>query len=197
MDRQLLAAAIRKSLELHVAKEPDRALALADQAAAELPDDPDLARDLRRRGLEATDVSALRLDEAQARPGLTKRSVSPVRPATCSVAGSMTTRASRLSATDAEGRMLLAEQYERLIDDRSTAVALLREAWTINPGAERIADAFRRRGYRLIDDDWSAPETAATASAVAGEEKDSKSNRPAANGEVGLDPYKGLTPGKS
>ncbi len=193
MDRQLLAAAIRKSLELQVAKEPNRALALADEAASALPDFPDLARDLRRRGLEATDVSTLRLDEAQARARAYETLGQPGQARDLLRRWLDDQRTSRLSATDAEGRMLLAEQYERLIDDRSTAVALLREAWTIDPGAERIADAFRRRGYRLIDDAWAAPETAATASSAAGEETGAKANRPAATGAVGLDPYKGLT----
>ncbi len=56
--------------------------------------------------------------------------------------------------------MVLADQYDRLLGDPPAAavgVALLREAWTIDPQSREVADAFRRRGFRRRNDHWVEP----------------------------------------
>ena len=60
----------------------------------------------------------------------------------------------RLSSTDAEGPLELANLYDELIQDRVTAVELLRKAWRIDPSSKEIAEAFRSRGFRKAKDDW-------------------------------------------
>jgi hypothetical protein len=66
-------------------------------------------------------------------------------------------RQKRLSATDAEGPLELANLYEELIQDRVTAVELLRKAWRIDPSSKEIAEAFRSRGFRKVKDEWIEP----------------------------------------
>ena len=56
----------------------------------------------------------------------------------------------RLSDTDAEGPLELANLYEELLQDRVTAVELLRKAWRIDPSSKEIAEAFRSRGFRKV-----------------------------------------------
>ena len=63
----------------------------------------------------------------------------------------------RLSPRDAEGRIALAEQYEALLDDRATALSLLRDAWKIDPESREVADAFRRQGFRKVNNEWVEP----------------------------------------
>ena len=41
----------------------------------------------------------------------------------------------RLSNTDAEGPLVLANLYDELLQDRGAAVALLRKAWKIDPAS--------------------------------------------------------------
>src|SRR5207245_585722 len=71
----------------------------------------------------------------------------------------------RLSPRDAEGRIALAEQYENLLDDRTTAVALLRAAWSIDPQSREVADAFRSRGFRKLNGAWVEPGKSSTVAA--------------------------------
>jgi hypothetical protein len=65
----------------------------------------------------------------------------------------------RLSATDAEGPVDLANLYEELLDDHVTSVELLRKAWRIDPSSKAIAEGLRSRGFRKVKDEWveSAP----------------------------------------
>ena len=72
----------------------------------------------------------------------------------------------RLSDTDAEGPISLANLYDELLQDRVTAIALLRKAWKIDPGSEVITEAFRTRGYRKAKDDWVEATPEARAHAV-------------------------------
>ena len=65
-------------------------------------------------------------------------------------------RLKRLSVRDADGRLALADQYESLLGDKETAVGLLRAAWAIDPLSKETADAFRRRGFRKVNDEWVA-----------------------------------------
>src|SRR6185312_4280552 len=66
-------------------------------------------------------------------------------------------RAHRIGRTDAEGRVALANQYETLLADRETAIALLREAWSIDPDSKEITEIFRRKGFRKVNGEWVDP----------------------------------------
>ena len=64
-------------------------------------------------------------------------------------------RKNRLSASDAEGRILLAGSYDKMLGDRSTAGELLKEALAIDPqsksGRRRVlAVGVSQRGRRLV-----------------------------------------------
>ena len=59
-----------------------------------------------------------------------------------------------MSSTDAEGPVSLANLYEELIQDRVTAVDLLRKAWKIDPTSRETEQAFRSRGFRKLKDEW-------------------------------------------
>ena len=68
----------------------------------------------------------------------------------------------RLSDTDAEGPLVLAGLYEEMLADRVTAVELLRKAWRIDPNSKEIAEAFRSRGFRKVQNEWVESAQSAT-----------------------------------
>ena len=70
----------------------------------------------------------------------------PTTPGRSSATG-WSSKKSRLSETDAEGRVALAGLYEEMIQDRVTAVDLLRKAWEIDPSSRETAEAFRTPGF--------------------------------------------------
>ena len=94
----------------------------------------------------------------------------------------------RLSETDAEGPVSLANLYEELLQDRVTAVELLRKAWKIDPSSKEIAEAFRSRGFRKLKDDWveSAPQRRARPGARQAESR--LARPPTTQGLLGLTP---------
>ncbi len=49
---------------------------------------------------------------------------------------------------------MLASLYEEMLGDTVTAVELLRKAWRIDPNSKEIAEAFRIRGYRKVQNEW-------------------------------------------
>ncbi len=157
LDRRLVADALEQSLTKKAAEHPNEALALADQAAARISDRPEVAKGLKRQGLDATDVGALRLAEVQERARLYEQQGAPDQARNLLRRWLDDQRAHRLSPTDAEGRLLLAGQYEDLLGDQATAAALLQEAWKIDPEAPALTDAFRRRGFSLRNGQWMAP----------------------------------------
>jgi hypothetical protein len=187
LDRRLMADARQKAIELRANAAPSQLLALADRADKELPDRPQLARSLRLRGLETTDVRELRLAEVQDRARLFETLGEPGRARDLLRSWLDFQRTSRLTPGDAEGRLSLATQYETLASDPRSAESLLREAWAIDPNAPETARAFRERGFRLVGKDWIAPESPA---AGINTNPDATASRPAAS--AGTDPYRGL-----
>jgi hypothetical protein len=160
LDRALWADTTQRILELQSAAEPANALDLASQAATLLPERPEVARRLLDNGLKsaALKVSTLRLREVQALAQIYRvRLKQPDRAQQLLRDWLDDQREHRLSKSDAEGRIILAAQYEELLNDRATAIALLREAWKLDPGSKEIADAFRRRNYRKVRDEWVDP----------------------------------------
>jgi hypothetical protein len=190
LDRDLVADLRTTALERTVAEQPDQGVALADRAAADLPDRPELARRLREQGLAAAarDLGALReadvkalarryeaeLNQPDAAKDLLRRWLEDQ-------------RQNRLSATDAEGRLLLADKYEELLADRRTAADLLREAAKIDPDARAVVEALRRRNFRQVKGEWLAPAGYEAAPAAA-----AAPDAPAPAGATG-DPYLGLS----
>ena len=187
LDRRLLADAIEKALDLKLAadSDPSRGLALAEEARRRLPDRPEVAARLQRLGLEGAEanVGRPRLADVQKLARIYRDERNQPERATALLRRWLDDqRKNRLSRSDAEGRLVLADQYEQLVGDRATAVALLREAWAIDPESSALAEAFRRRGYRQVGEEWVA--TASTREAGDAE---------AADRPVGGDPYIGLT----
>jgi tetratricopeptide (TPR) repeat protein len=163
LDRRLLADAIEKALDLKLAAHPGQALALADEARSRLPDRPEVAARMQRRGLEVAEESVgnLRLADVQKLAHAYREELNQPEKATSLLRRWLDNqRKNRLTRSDAEGRLALADQYEQFVGDRAAAVSLLREAWSIDPESSVIADAFRRRGYRKVGDDWVASASA-------------------------------------
>ncbi len=189
LDRRLLADVRQRSLELKAKTDGSLALKLAEDARTQLPDRPELAETLRNLGLETAsrNVAALRrsevLDLARAyeKSGQSDRGREVIR------SWLQDQRENRLGARDAEGRVLLADQYRSLLNDRTTAVALLREAVAIDPESKPASEAFRRLGFRQEGDQWVE-----AVSSPSGEEADRRENDPDAIPELD-DPIVGLT----
>ncbi len=171
LDHQLRADAVQELLELKAAEAPKSLLSLADEAERSLPDRPDLARRFLTKGLALaeTEIGSLRLDEVEALAKVYRdRLQQPEKGRDVILAWLSNQKNQRLSPRDAGGRIALADQYENLLNDRETAVSLLREAWKIDYASGEVADAFRRRGFRKVNGDWvegtrnSAPAAAAS-----------------------------------
>jgi hypothetical protein len=188
LDRRLMADARQKAIELRATAAPDQLLTLATRAEAELPDRPKLARSLRLRGLETTEVRDLRLQDVQDRAAMFDRLGEPNRAKDLLRSWLDFQRINRLTPRDAEGRLTLAAQYETIVGDRRTAEALLREAWDIDPDAPDITRAFRERGFRLVGKNWVASEGSTSSSPTTVSSGAESRPAPAA----GTDPYRGL-----
>ncbi len=185
MDRALLADAIQKRIETRAAQQPDQALALADEASQALPDRPEVAERLRKMGLDtkAENVATLRKFEVEALAKTYREELNQPERARVLLRRWLEDQRGRLNRRDAEGRVLLAGQFETMIDDRDTAVELLREAWTIDPGNMETANAFRRLGYHQVGDLWESASrnTAKSEPAAAKDDAPKAARRP---GEV-------------
>jgi len=157
LDHRLWADATVQRLNRRAADDPKSVLGLAEEAARLLPDRPEVATSLFEKGLaDATgDVGKLRQAEVAALATLYRDKLrQPERAAELYRAWLDDQKNHRLSPRDAEGRITLAEQYETLVDDPKTAESLLRDAWKIDPGSREVADAFRRRGFKKVNDEW-------------------------------------------
>ncbi len=157
LDHRLWSEATQRLVERQMVAEPEHALDLARAAATALGDRPVVAKRLLEQGIKVAtrDLAALRqgnvvelarvyrdtLHQPEAERALLRRWLDDQ-------------RNHRLSATDAEGRVILAQQYDALLGDRQTAVGLLQDAWRIDPQSREVADAFRRFGYRKVSDQW-------------------------------------------
>jgi hypothetical protein len=193
LDRLLWADSIQKSLELRFKARPTEGLKLAEEAEEKIPDRPQVAVDLQKRGLDAVanDVGSMRQSEVEEFAKIYAEKLNqPDRAKELIRRWLDDQRANRLSRDDAEGRVLLAGQYESMLGDQRAAVALLREAWKIDPQSKTTEDVFRRKGFRLVDGEWQGPTRSgrdASADATPDEEPD-PATRP-----KGRDPLIGLT----
>jgi tetratricopeptide (TPR) repeat protein len=160
LDHRLWADATERLLQRQASNDPKKALALADQASAQLPDRPEVAETLTELGLgtSADDLGSLRLGDVESLAKLYRERLKEPQRARKLLRDWLDEQRKRhLSPTDAEGRVALAGQYERLLGDRDTAVELLQSAWDIDPQSKEVSQAFRSRGFRKVNDEWVDP----------------------------------------
>jgi tetratricopeptide (TPR) repeat protein len=171
-DRRLWADATARRLELEASSDLQAAITLSEQAASIVPEKSALPARLVEQAtrLVRQDLASLRLSEVKALAAAYRDKLQQADVASKVLGDWLKIQRDRLSATDAEGALELANLYEELVQDRVTAVDLLRKAWRIDPTSKEIAEAFRTRGFRKIKDDWleSAPGAPEKLAAVAG-----------------------------
>ena len=162
LNRQLYADLMEKSLNARLAADPTQGMTLLEEAARILPDRPALADRFRQRGLAEAEskVVAMRQSEVEGLARTFRESGQPDRARHALEEWLADRRQHRLSAIDAEGRVLLAANYEKLLGDRATAGELLAEAEKIDPALPMIADAYLRLGFRHGDSGWYDPTAA-------------------------------------
>jgi len=157
LDHRLWADATQRLLERTGELHPELSLAQAEKAEQILSDRPDVVKSLYKNGLETASqrLDKLRLSEVKALAKTYEDKLNQPELARDLLRRWLNEqRDHQTSVTDAEGRMGLADLYESLLQDRATAIELLNAAWKIDPESKLIADAFRRRGYRKVDDRW-------------------------------------------
>ena len=162
LDRKLLADVIQRSLELQLAAKPTDAAKLAAMAVDRLPDRPGLADRLGKQGLAEAEarVASMRQAEVEQLAARFREQGDEDRAKRLLQSWLADRRKNRLSASDAEGRVLLAATYDKLLGDRATAAELLIEAIGIDPQARGAVDTFLRMGFRKGDNGWYDPNSA-------------------------------------
>jgi tetratricopeptide (TPR) repeat protein len=167
LDRTLLADALERLFDRKLADDPSRSRTLSDEARERLPDRPLVASRLREHALTNTEAKAttMRLSEVESLARDFREAGQPDR-ARAAIQAWLTDQRKRLNPSDAEGHVILAGQYDRLLGDRGTAGELLKEALKADPQARGTLDTLRRMGFRKSDrGEWYDPEPAKTASA--------------------------------
>ncbi len=156
LDRRIWADAQNRLMDLEPIPDLATGIARSEQAAGLLPERPELPARLLEKGLAASrrELATLRLDEVKVLAEAYRARVRRPDEAQKVLRDWLEIRRSRLSDTDAEGRVALAVLYEDLLQDRVTGVELLRKAWEIDPNSKETAEAFRTRGYRKAKDQW-------------------------------------------
>lgn len=164
LTRRLYADLVEKSVDARLAADPSQAMSLVEEATQQLPDRPQVADRLRQRGLAAAErgVTSMRQAEVEELARTLRAAGQEDRARHALEEWLHDRRKNRLSPSDAEGRVLLAANYEKLLGDRNTAGELLSEADRIDPQSRSVADAFLRLGYRKGDTGWFDPPTSTT-----------------------------------
>jgi tetratricopeptide (TPR) repeat protein len=172
LDRRLWADAAVRLLDIQAAHDLPAAIAASERASTLVPERPSLAIDLLEKATRAArqDIGALRLSEVKALATAIRERLRQPDEARNVLADWLKIQRDRLSTTDAEGPVDLANLYDELLDDHVTSVGLLRKAWRIDPNSKVIAEALRSRGFRKIKDEWveSAPAAPVNSSTAAG-----------------------------
>jgi hypothetical protein len=156
MDRRLWADALQRLMETEPISDLTAAVARADRAAEQLPERDELPARLLERAIAAArrELGSLRQDEVRRLAEVYRVRLRRPDDARQVVRDWLDLKRARLSATDAEGRVALAALYDEMVQDRVTAVELLRKAWDIDPSSRETAEAFRNRGFRREKDIW-------------------------------------------
>ena len=157
---------------------------LAEVARERLPDRPALADRLGRQGLAEAEarVASMRQSEVEELAAKFRERGEEDRARRLIQSWLADRRKNRLSASDAEGRILLASTFDKMLGDRATAGELLREAQAIDPQSKAVVDAFLRMGFRKGDAGWYDP-TVASASPPASPDVGKAGDRSASRGE--------------
>ena len=66
-------------------------------------------------------------------------------------------RQKKLEANDADGRIGLARDLLKIMDDKATAEKVLLQAWKLNPKSTEVAALLGRMGFMLQKDKWLTP----------------------------------------
>ena len=133
------------------------AVARADRAAEQLPERRDLPARLLEKAIGAArrELGTLRQDEVRRLAEVYRvhlRRPDDARQVAPRLAGRSSGPGS--ARPTPKGGVALADLYDDLIQDRVTAVELLRKAWKIDPSSRETAEAFRSRGFRREKDHW-------------------------------------------
>jgi hypothetical protein len=155
-DRRLWADA--KLAIVNTETHPDlaSALAAAEKAATLLPEKKDLANRLVENGVARArkNLSSLKSSELKELTGLLRDKLKRPDEALAVTREWLEIRRSHLGENDVRAPLELATDYEEMLGDTVTAVELLRKAWRIDPKSQEVADAFRIRNYRKVNDEW-------------------------------------------
>lgn len=181
LDRTLWADATEARLRAAVKHNPRRGIELATEAREKLPERPKVADELRDLGVDASTkaVSELKASEIQAlADAFHKEGGNSARLLDLYRHWLDDLREKKLGKNDVEGRITLAEQYIKLLNDRGSAASLLAAAEAIDAEAPKLVDAYRRLGFQKVNGKWTdpsiKPESVAARAERDDEEKSSK-----------------------
>jgi tetratricopeptide (TPR) repeat protein len=191
LDRRLWTDAVAKLLELQASLDPRSALDMTSRAETEIPEKPEFAAKLLTLGLDQArqNLGSLRLSEVRALAQTYKEKLRNIPAALELYRSWLKAQRDKLSETDAEGPLALAALYDELLLDRAEARKMLERAWKVDPGSKDVAEAFRTRGYRRVDDQWvdDAPTAAGAETGLAATEPP-RSELPSVRGLRGKTP---------
>lgn len=151
LDHKLWADTSERALLLQAEEDAGQAISLSETAETQLPDRPHVAMRLLELGLKSATANPLKLrqSEVEKLARLYREKLrAPDRAQELLREWLNVRRQKSLRSTDAEGRLNLANQYESLLNDRDTAIVLLREAHKIDPESKEVAEAFRARDFK-------------------------------------------------
>lgn len=155
-DRKLLADLLEKWFQARARANPEKTLEIAEEAKTRLPDRPQVAASLFQKGLAAvaSDVETLSREQLMELVEQYNTIGQPERGQQLIRAWLEDERQNRISRSDAEGRVVLADKYLAMLGDKQTAAELLQEAWRIDPGSRTTSAAFRHLGFEKQDGEW-------------------------------------------
>ena len=158
LDRRLWADANERLINLQSAGDLASALAAAERAGALLPEKTDFSTRLIEKAVSQArqNLGSLRRSELKELTGVLRDKLNRADESLAVTREWLEIQKGRLSDTDADGPVTLAKLYEDLLGDQVTAVELLRKAWRIDPKSNEIAEAFRARGFRRVQNEWIA-----------------------------------------
>lgn len=164
LHRILWADVTERLLTIMADKAPKRGLEIAERAARLIPERPELADALKRRGLDAQalDVSAFSRDQAVAVAEGYRSLLTPQPNRARRILEDWTAaRRAQLGPRDADGRLSLARDVLALLADRDEAISLLSEAWRLAPDLPGLADELQNLGLVRVGSKWTEADKAA------------------------------------
>jgi tetratricopeptide (TPR) repeat protein len=165
-DRRLWADANERLIDAQTTDDIPTALARAERATTLLPEKKELGARLidKAVGQARGRLGALRQSELKELANVLRTKLNRPEEAVAVTREWLDIRKNKLNDSDALAPQTLAGLYEEMLGDTVTAVELLRKAWRIDPSSKEIAEAFRIRGFRRIQNEWveSGPGTDGT-----------------------------------